>query len=74
MTPTHTPSPPQRLLTAPEAAKYLGIGVTKLNELRRAKKIPTVRFMADARFDIVDLDAFIDAQHRWGLYSPRSSA
>ena len=59
--------PTRRLLTAHEAAQYLGIGVTKLNELRRTEKIRAVRFMSDARYDIADLDRFIEEHHCWGL-------
>lgn len=59
--------PTRRLLKAHEAAQYLGIGVTKLNDLRRTEKIRAVRFMCDARYDIADLDRFIEQHHCWGL-------
>ena len=67
MTDIHDQIPTRRLLTAPEAAEYLGIGITKLNELRRAEKIRTVRFMSDVRYDIADLDRFIEDHHCWGF-------
>jgi excisionase family DNA binding protein len=69
MTDIHDHIPTRRLLTAHEAAQYLGIGTTKLNELRRTKKIRVVRFMSDARYDIADLDRFIDQQRGWGLFN-----
>jgi len=29
-----------------------------------------VRFMSDARYDIADLDRFVDQHHCWGLFNP----
>jgi len=70
MTDMHDHIPTRRLLTAREAAQYLGIGLTKLNELRRTEKIRAVRFMSDARYEIADLDRFVDQHHCWGLFNP----
>ena len=69
MTDIHDQFQTRRLLTAPEAAEYLGIGITKLNELRRAGKIRTVRFMSDVRYDISDLDRFIEQHYCWGFFN-----
>lgn len=69
MTDIHDQIPARRLLTASAAAEYLGIGITKLNELRRAKKLRAVRFMSDFRYDIADLDRFIEQHYYWGLFN-----
>lgn len=61
---------PQGLLTASEAAQYLKIGLTTLNQKRRAGEIPWIRFMGDARYRISDLDDFIERHATWGFFKP----
>lgn len=56
------PQPARRMLKTREAAEYLGIGLDMLRELIEAGKIPYVKFRESARrFDVRDLDAYIDA-------------
>ena len=52
----------KRLLKAKDAAEYLSIGTTTLNKLRRNGKIRSVRICDDHRYDIKELDAFVDRQ------------
>jgi len=44
------------LFTAEQAAEYCKISVTKINELRREKKLPCIRTIADARYRRSDLN------------------
>jgi hypothetical protein len=50
------PHPVVRCLTKHEAAQYLGIGVTMLEQLR----VPAVHFGRRCLYDRVDLDAWLD--------------
>jgi len=59
---------PQGLLTAAEAAKYLNIGLTTLNQKRRDGEIKSIRITSDARYRISDLDDFVERHSRWGFY------
>ena len=56
-----TNSPYKRLVKCREAAAYLGICERKLWELEKDKRIPSVRIDRAVRFDIADLDAFIQS-------------
>ncbi|MBC8468885.1 MAG: helix-turn-helix domain-containing protein [Planctomycetes bacterium] len=55
-----TNSPYNRLVKCGEAAAYLGICERKLWELSKDGRIPSVRIDRSVRFDIADLDAFIE--------------
>ncbi len=56
-----------RLIKCREAAAYLGICERKLWELSKNGRIPAVRIDRSVRFDIADLDAFIQlAKERVG--------
>lgn len=48
------------LLTAEQARRYLAISKTSLNRLRKEGKVRTVQFFADVRYDINDLNDFIN--------------
>ena len=50
-----------RLIKCREAAAYLGICERKLWELEKDGRIPSVRIDRAVRFDIGDLDAFIQS-------------
>ena len=56
-----TNSPYSRLIKCREAAAYLGICERKLWELEKKGRIPSVRIDRAVRFDIADLDAFIQS-------------
>lgn len=60
----------QRLLKAAAAAKYLGISERTLWTLSSVGRIPTVRFgdgdRKSVRYDVVDLDSWIDSRKRGG--------
>ncbi len=51
-----------RCLTKPEAAQYLGIGITLFDQLR----IPALRFGRRCLYDRVDLDAWLDDYKQQG--------
>ena len=51
----------QRLIKCRQAAAYLGICERKLWQLEKDGRIPSVRIDRDVRFDIADLDAFIQS-------------
>lgn len=55
------------LLTVEQAAEYCQMSVTKLNELRRSRKLPYVRLIADARYRRSDLNKLINSHVDWGL-------
>ncbi len=52
--------PQKRVLGLPEAAEYLGVSGESLRKLAINGKIPAVRIDKHHRFDIRDLDLFID--------------
>jgi excisionase family DNA binding protein len=54
-----TPAVAPALLTATEAARYLGIGTTKLRELTNAGAIPSVKVDGSHRWRRTDLDAWV---------------
>ena len=54
-------SPYNRLIKCREAAAYLGICERKLWQLEKDGRIPSVRIDRAVRFDITDLDAFIQS-------------
>jgi hypothetical protein len=56
----HTP----KLMKSKQAAQYLCICERKLWELSNSGRIQTVRIDRSVRYDIVDLDSFIDQQKR----------
>jgi excisionase family DNA binding protein len=49
-----------RLLTSPQAASYLGVSETKLRELVAGKRIAEARIDGCVRFDVRQLDRFVD--------------
>ena len=51
----------QRLLTVPEAAAYLGRSKSSIQHLVSSGGLPTVRSDTRVFFDILDLNAWIDA-------------
>ena len=51
-----------RLLTATEAAHYLGIGRSTLYELKKRGELPHVLVGTIVRFDVRDLDAYVEAR------------
>lgn len=58
------PSPAEEsgpLLTGPEAARYLRLGVTTLYAMLQAGKLKPVRFGRAVRFRRADLDALIES-------------
>jgi excisionase family DNA binding protein len=60
---------PRRLLKTREAAEYLSCSTWKLRELVRDEKIPHVLLGAEEsvwRFDVHDLDKFIDSRRQLG--------
>ena len=57
----------RRLLTSSEAAHYLGISTRKLWELGNRGVVPVVRpDNRMVRFDVKDLDAFVEAKKKGG--------
>lgn len=50
----------QRLMKLDSAALYLGIGITTLKNLVRAKKIAKVKVGYSTLFDRRELDRFVD--------------
>ncbi len=57
----------RRLLTSSEAAHYLGISTRKLWELGNRGVLPVVRLdNRMVRFDLADLDSFVDAKKKGG--------
>ena len=56
-----TNSPLNRLVKSRKAAAYLGICERKLWELAKDGRIPSVRIDRSVRYDIDDLDAFIQS-------------
>jgi excisionase family DNA binding protein len=62
-------TPNRRLLKTRDAAEYLSCSTWKLRELVRDEKIPHV-LLGDHesvwRFDVVDLDKFIDSRRQLG--------
>ncbi len=57
--PTKQDSITQRLLKSKDAAKYLGICARKLWDLTNEGRVPSVRFDRVVRYDVADLDTFI---------------
>ena len=49
-----------KLMTSKQAAKYLCISERKLWDLQKLQRIPVVRIDRSVRFDIADLDSFIE--------------
>lgn len=50
----------RRLLTYAEAADYLNVGVTTAKRLARDGEFPKVHVGHSVRFDVADLDAYIE--------------
>ena len=53
------PRPQKRLLTAPEAAEYLGLAVWTIRQWASQGRIPKVKLGKALRFDVEDLDRMI---------------
>lgn len=49
-----------RLIKPKEAASYLAISARSLHRLKREGKIPAVKFGQVVRYDLADIDAFIE--------------
>jgi len=60
----HMQSQKRRLLNADDAAEYLGITTEAIYHLTRKGTLKPVRIDARSRFDIRDLDAFIESGKR----------
>jgi hypothetical protein len=54
------------LFTAEQAAEYCKISVTKINELRREKKLPNIRTISDARYRRSDINKLNNNHVSWG--------
>ncbi len=54
------PRPQKRLLTAPEAAQYLGLAVWTIRQWASQGRIPKVKMGKALRFDVEDLDRYIE--------------
>lgn len=54
---------PEKLLTVPEAAEYLGMAPNTIYVWSREGKLPSIKFSAAVRFRRADLEAWLDA-HR----------
>lgn len=54
----------QRILTTTEAARYLSIGKRTLQEHVAAREITSIKLGRAIRFDMADLDAFIEGRKR----------
>ena len=50
----------KRLLSVDEAAEYLSIGKTKLHSWIKRKKIPVIKLDSSTRFDVLELDEFVE--------------
>lgn len=51
---------PPRLFKPREAAKYLAISERSLHRLKQEGQIPAVKFGQNVRYDIADLNSFIE--------------
>jgi excisionase family DNA binding protein len=60
-----------RLVTVQVAAKYLSISVSTLYGWVWQRKIPFVKIGRVLRFDLVDLDRFIEANRTWPRHDKR---
>ena len=49
-----------KLMTSKQTAEYLCISERKLWDLQRLQRIPVVRIGRSVRYDIADIDSFID--------------
>jgi excisionase family DNA binding protein len=56
----------RRLLKTKAACEYLGLSAWKMRDLVRAESIPVVCIDSDFRFDIRDLDKWIDRHKQTG--------
>jgi hypothetical protein len=54
------------LFTAEQAAEYCKISVTKINDLRRERKLPHIRTISDARYRRSDLNKLNNNHVSWG--------
>jgi excisionase family DNA binding protein len=61
-----TPQPSRRLLKTKQAAEYIAVSSWKLRELVHEEKLPLVSLDEDWRFDIRDLDKFIESRRQVG--------
>lgn len=60
MTPTGNPSRRKRLLTASEAGEYLGLAEWTIRQWASMGRIPKVKLGKALRFDVEDLDRYIE--------------
>ena len=51
-----------RLIPTIEAARYLSVNRSTVHRLRVAGELPAIRYFKHIRFDVRDLDAWIDRQ------------
>ncbi|HET9061421.1 MAG TPA: helix-turn-helix domain-containing protein [Acidimicrobiales bacterium] len=58
---TETPAP-RGTLTRSDAAAYLGIGLSTLNELTQAGRLPSVSIRRRRLYRRADLDAWLESQ------------
>lgn len=50
-----------KLLTTPEAAAVLSVGIRTMKELAKQRKIAVVKFGRNVRFDVADLERFAES-------------
>ena len=62
-----TPAQNLTLLDVPETAKYLHVGVHFVRRLVRDRKVPYIKLGSLVRFDIEDLDAYVDAGRKQAI-------
>lgn len=58
--PTPSPSPSKRLLTAEQAAEYLGLATWTVRQWASMGRLPKVKLGRSLRFDISDLEKVIE--------------
>jgi excisionase family DNA binding protein len=57
----------RRLLTASEAAEYLGLAETTVRQWASMRKIPAVKLGRSLRFDVLELEKWLGARKQPAL-------
>jgi excisionase family DNA binding protein len=55
-----SPDLPPRLLSTPDAARYLGVSRHTIHRMIHAGELPAVHYFKHRRVDVRDLDQFIE--------------
>lgn len=55
----------KKLLRAPEVAKIMGLSLRAVYRLSESKKIPFVKWGKAIRYDLADVEAFINANKHY---------